>query len=329
MLMYYKVPYCVWKGVPAHAYPHIHSSIMKFLGLLAVLLCAFDSSNAMRVLVTGAGGRTGSLVLQKLMQRPKQVASAVGLVRSDASAKKLRKKLGEPEVVVGDALNPQTLEGAMKGVDSVILCSSAVPKIIFLSLLNCLLNPIRKLFRMTPAKPQFKWGPNGKPELVDWIGAKNTIDAAKAAGVKHFVFLSSMGGSQPENFLNTIGKQADGTGGDILLWKRKAEKYLMGAGFDRYSIVHPGGLLDQEGGKREILLDVDDKLLSLKTRSIPRADVAEICVQSLFEPAAFNRSFDLASKGEGEGEISDIPTFLPVALGKVGNCNYDNSHEPK
>lgn len=55
---------------------------------------------------------------------------------------------------------------------------------------------------------------------MDWLGAKALIDAAKAAGVKHFVYVGSMGGTQPDNFLNTIGKQEDGTGGDILLWKR-------------------------------------------------------------------------------------------------------------
>lgn len=41
------------------------------------------------------------------------------------------------------------------------------------------------------------------------------IDAAKAAGVKRFVFVSSMGGTQPDNFLNSIGKRADGKGGGI------------------------------------------------------------------------------------------------------------------
>ena len=37
-----------------------------------------------------------------------------------------------------------------------------------------------------------------------------------------------MGGTDENNFLNTIGKNKDGTGnGDILVWKRKAEKYLI------------------------------------------------------------------------------------------------------
>lgn len=41
---------------------------------------------------------------------------------------------------------------------------------------------------------------------------------------------------------------------------------------------------------RELVLDVDDKLLSRTTRSIPRADVAEICVQALLHDDAKNRS---------------------------------------
>ena len=41
-------------------------------------------------------------------------------------------------------------------------------------------------------------------------------------------FYSSMGGTDPNNFLNKVGKKSDGSGnGDILLWKRKAERYLV------------------------------------------------------------------------------------------------------
>ena len=79
---------------------------------------------------------------------------------------------------------------------------------------------------------------------VDWQGQKNQIDAAKTAGVKRVVLCSSMGGTQPENFLNTIGN------GNILLWKRKSEMYLIDSGLE-YTIVHPGGLQDKPGGKRK------------------------------------------------------------------------------
>jgi hypothetical protein len=44
-----------------------------------------------------------------------------------------------------------------------------------------------------------------------------------------------------------------------------------------------------QGGKRELVLGVDDVLLKSKTRRIPRADVAELAVQCLTLEAAANR----------------------------------------
>ncbi|CAM9658406.1 unnamed protein product, partial [Ectocarpus fasciculatus] len=80
---------------------------------------------------------------------------------------------------------------------------------------------------------------------------------------------------------------------------RKAEEYLIASGMT-YTIIHPGGLLDKEGGKRQLVLDTDDKMLERKSRSIPRADVAQLCVECLEIDAAKNRSFDAASNEEGE-----------------------------
>lgn len=46
---------------------------------------------------------------------------------------------------------------------------------------------------------------------IDWLGQKAQIEAAKAAGIKKVVIVSSMGGTDRDNFLNTIG------GGNILV----------------------------------------------------------------------------------------------------------------
>lgn len=73
------------------------------------------------------------------------------------------------------------------------------------------------------------------PEQIDWIGQKMQIDAAKSSGVKKVVIVGSMGGTQSDNFLNTIGD------GNILVWKRRSERYLIDSGLS-YFIVHPGGL---------------------------------------------------------------------------------------
>lgn len=89
--------------------------------------------------------------------------------------------------------------------------------------------------------PEFTWKDKQNPEAADWQGQKAQIDAAKAAGVTRVVLVSSMGGTQPDNRLNKLGEQE---GGNILVWKRKAERYLIDSGLE-YTIIHPGGLIDE------------------------------------------------------------------------------------
>ncbi|CAM9797206.1 unnamed protein product [Laminaria digitata] len=287
-------------------------------------MSAEPGGTAKRVLVTGAGGRTGGIVFDKLLK--KEGYATRGMVRSQKSANKLKKKsevaVLDTNVFIADLTTPGLLAAAMEGMDEVVLCTSAVPKIYPFSIVKVL---FRKLLRKEPGRPKFYFGERGTPEEVDWMGAKALIDAAKAAGVKHFVYVGSMGGTQPENFLNTIGKQDDGTGGDILLWKRKAEEYLIASGLT-YTIIHPGGLLDAEGGKRRLVLGVDDTLLERKSRGIPRADVAQLSVECLGLESAKNRSFDVASDAEGEGEITT--DFGALVEGLKGDTDYTKAPQP-
>jgi len=273
---------------------------------------------ALRVLVTGAGGRTGKLVFEQLQQDTS--LSPVGLVRSKKALKALKKAgATADEIIKADATNSEELAKAMSGCDSVVMCTSAVPKILPFSIVKLLFKKTI-LRRADPGRPAFKFGAGGTPEEVDWLGAKMQIDTAKEAGVKQFVFVSSMGGTQPENFLNSIGKQADGSGGDILLWKRKAERYLIESGLT-YTIVHPGGLVDKPGGVRELSVDVDDQLLERTSRQVPRADVARVCCAALTDPAAANLSFDLASLPEGEGSVTAAAKDV-FAMLKGKSCDY-------
>lgn len=62
---------------------------------------------------------------------------------------------------------------------------------------------------------------------VDWLGQKTQIDLAKEAGVKQVVIVGSMGGTDENHMLNSIGN------GKILIWKRKAEQYLIDSGLQR------------------------------------------------------------------------------------------------
>ena len=96
--------------------------------------------------------------------------------------------------------------------------------------------------------------------------------------------------------MNSIGN------GKILIWKRKAEQYLINSGLP-YTIIRAGGLLDEPGGDRELWVGDDDHLLHQPpdgvNPSIPRADVAELVVQAFRETTARNRAFDVISNPQG------------------------------
>ena len=286
---------------------------------LLMLLTSFTGIDAMRVLITGAGGRTGKAVFQTLQKDFPDSVMPVGLVRSKKARKTLIKAGASPEQIVSaDVTSAEAMSGAMAGCDAVVLCTSAVPKINIRSLASVMFKKT-VLRRKEAGRPTFRFAEGGTPQEVDWLGARLQIDAAKAAGVKKFVFISSMGGTDPDNFLNTIGRQEDGTGGDILLWKRKAERYLISSGLD-YTIIHPGGLVDECPGARELVVGVDDEMLQQATnRQVPRNDVARVACAALTNPAASNLSFDLASKPVGQGK----PTADLASLFKDGkSCAY-------
>jgi uncharacterized protein YbjT (DUF2867 family) len=232
----------------------------------------------LRVLVTGATGRTGSLVMQKLQQRPEQF-SVKGFARSP---EKVKQQFGATEpFFFGDIRRPEDLTPALEGCQALVILTSAVPQM-----------------KGTPQpgqRPEMTFAEGEMPEVIDYQGQLNQIEAAKAAGVSHIVLVGSMGGTNENHFLNSIG------GGKILIWKRKAEQHLIDSGVD-YTIIRAGGLLDQPGGKRELVVGKDDALLinppNGVATSIPRADVAEVVVQALVEPAARNKAFDIISKPE-------------------------------
>jgi uncharacterized protein YbjT (DUF2867 family) len=79
--------------------------------------------------------------------------------------------------------------------------------------------------------------------------------------------------------------------GDVLIWKLKGEDYLRASGLP-YTIVRPGGLLNEAGGKGDIVLEQGDRKFTGSTLTIPREDVATITVQALRHPEAKFRTFE-------------------------------------
>lgn len=229
-----------------------------------------------RVLVTGATGRTGAIALKKLRARADHF-EGIGFARSP---QKVQEHFGSTDgFFFGDVRDRASLDRALAGCHALILLTSSTPQ--------------PKGPPQAGQRPEFGFPDGEMPENIDYEGQVNQIDAAKAAGVSHVVLVSSMGGTQPDHPLNRLGN------GNVLVWKRKAEQYLLDSGLT-YTIIHPGGLLDQPGGERELLVGKDDHLLSETPNGVPpalpRADVAEVAVQALLWPEAANKGFDLISK---------------------------------
>lgn len=288
---------------------------MKSVTYGSLALCLISATSALastrRVLVSGAGGQTGQHVFRKLLARPDEF-SPVGVVRTEESRQNLI-DTGVPEssVLVWDVTDPKSFKDNAEDFDAIVICTSAKP------------TPTGVINEET-GRPVFSF-PDGHPQLVDWQGQKNQIDAAKEmGGDTHVLICSSMGGTNPDHPLNNLGRELldDGKtrGGDILKWKRKAEKYLIDSGLT-YTIVHPGGLLNEDGGKRELCMGVDDKNTFTDNNTIPREDVAEVLVQALLHTEYRGRSFDIVSKNEEDGKpTKDYVALLKSLEGR--NCDY-------
>ncbi len=113
------------------------------------------------ILVTGAGGFSGSRIVARLTQEGERPR---GLVRNPAQAAKLPEGV---EFVQGDTTNPETLTPALQGVDTIIHTAF-----------------------ITADRKQ---GPGVSYYQTNVIGTRALVEAAKDAGVRRIVVLSGLG----------------------------------------------------------------------------------------------------------------------------------------
>lgn len=219
----------------------------------------------MYILVSGGAGRTGRLVYNRLLQCGGS-SSVKALVRREEKGLKI---LGcEADLLVVDVTNRAALFNAFTGVSALVLLTSAVP-----------------VMTSEGPPPTYGYLPGGEPEAVDWRGAVNQIDGAKAAGVKHIVMVGGMGATYRE-----------GRGG-IVRWKHKAKLHLVQSGVP-YTIINPAWLRDGEPGQRQLIIGKNDDIHQSYDKGesfVIRADVARVVVAALTHRDARNKAFDLAS----------------------------------
>ena len=205
----------------------------------------------MKAFVAGATGETGRRIVQELIARNIPV---IALVRDIEKARGILSP--EAELVVGDVLQPESLTAAL-GDSTVLLVA-------------------------TGAKPSFD--PTG-PYKVDFEGTKNLVETAKAKGIEHFVFVSSLCTSRLFHPLNLFWL--------ILVWKKQAEEYIQKSGLT-YTIVRPGGLKNEDNSDAIVMQSAD----TLFDGSIPRQKVAQVAVEALFEADARNKIVEIVAKPE-------------------------------
>ncbi len=214
----------------------------------------------MKAFVAGATGETGRRMINQLVDRGIPVRAMV----RDLEAAQAILPTGI-ELISGDVSNTERIKSAMS---------------------DCTV-----LFCATGARPSFN--PIG-PYQVDYEGTKNLVDAAKANGIEHFVFVSSLCTSKFFHPLNLFWL--------ILYWKKQAEEYLQRSGLT-YTIVRPGGLKNEDN-EDEIVMSSADTLFE---GSIPRTKVAQVAVESVFQAEARNKIIEIVAK----------PDVAPKPLGEL------------
>jgi uncharacterized protein YbjT (DUF2867 family) len=150
----------------------------------------------MMILVSGGTGFVGSAITKELLRRGERVA----VLGRDAG--KTQAKLGtDVEAREGDVRDPSSLAGAFDGIDVVI-------------------NAVQ-----FPGSPIENRGKGYTFEETDLKGTRHQVDAAKAAGVRRFVYVSGVGAERDakEHWFR---------------YKWEAEQYVRVSGIE-WSIVRP------------------------------------------------------------------------------------------
>merc|ERR1711871_315886 len=231
-----------------------------FYGLLLVVAASSalsirpDATTPSRVVVvTGATGRSGSIVYRLLKANPDFEVRALVTNATTAKAVLNCSSCDSSEgIFLGDVTQPNTLTAPMTGATDLAICVG---------------------LGMGATKDDMK--------NVDWKGVENQVAAlasgrptGTAVGDLRVALISSMGTTNP--------KPPSYEGGEDLFYKLQAEAFLMSAGVG-FFIIKPCGLADGPAGKHELTVGHDDTNLGILFHSIDRADVAAVMVEALVE----------------------------------------------
>jgi len=202
------------------------------------------------VLVVGATGRTGRLIVERLLE---QGLAVHALVRDEAKAHALLP--AKAKQFIGDVRSSHTLIAPMTGAGAVIIANSGGAQ------------------------------RDNSAELVDYFGTSNLIRQAAAAHIDLVVFVSNIGATGPEHYMDVEPWSVG--------WKARAEEIVRHSGIP-YCIVRSGSLIDGPGGE-PIAVSQGDTAQGRITRS----DLADVCARVLLMPQARGKTIDVIAVPAG------------------------------
>jgi len=227
----------------------------------------------MTVLVVGATGSIGRLVVEEALRQGHSVRA---LVRTRDKARKLPR---EAQVVLGDVTHPDTLPGAVDGVDAIV----------------------------------FTLGSDGAgkvgAESVDYGGVRNVL-AALGSRTARIALMTSIGVTNRTSSYNRTTEAHD--------WKRRSERLVRASGLP-YTIVRPGWFDYNGPNEHRLVLLQGDKRQAGNSSDgvIARSQVAEVLVRSLGSDHALRKTFELiATTGPAPDDFDAL--FAPLDADSQG-----------
>lgn len=204
----------------------------------------------MKILVVGANGQIGKHLVSLIQDNSSLNAKAMIRKQEQAS---FFEKLGAETVVANLEQDVDAITKAADGVDAVVFTAGSGGQT----------------------------GPD-KTMMVDLDGAVKTIEAAKAAGVKRFVMISSF------DTTREAIQGATASFAPYVVAKHYADEWLRQADLD-YTIIHPGLLTNDKGtGQVKAAYEVD-------RGEVPREDVAAVILASLENETAIGKEFQVVT----------------------------------
>ena len=200
------------------------------------------------ILVVGATGNLGGEICRLLSEKGKKVRALVRPTSDKARVEKLQQS--GAELVYADLKNPASLKAACQGVTTVISTATTV----------------------------LSTQPGDSIESVDLAGQSHLVDAAKKAGVSHFIYVSI-----PANFEISF---------PLSKAKRSVEQHLQESGLT-YTILQPSYFMESWLGPF-LGFDIANARVQIfgsgqnKTSFISLRDVARFAVEAVDNPAAQN-----------------------------------------